>query len=127
MTIAALHATALGNVSDSLQALHRVLVWFQAKQMGINGSPLQLFDHATNDRAFAWLKPLREAIVALDDRRAEPEPISDVEREAFIRQFRGLLGMNTSPLAAKLKATFQSDPEAIWATSNARKVLDQVS
>ena len=127
MTTTTLHATALGNASKSLQGLHRVLFWFQANQMDFKGSPLQLFDRATNDSAFAWLKPLREAIIALDDRRAAPEPISDVEREALISQCRALLDLKTSPLAAKLKAAFQSDPETIWATRNARKALDQVS
>ena len=123
MTRPIMHATALGNVSQSLLALHRVLLRFHAEQVGFNGSPLQLFDRATKDIAFAWLKPLRETIVALDERRADAEPITDRENDDLRTQCRDLLDTEAGPLATKLRNAFQSDPETIWAMKNARILL----
>ena len=123
MTTPVFHATALGSVSQSLQALHRVLLRFQADQVGFNGSPLQLFDRATKDNAFAWLKPLRETIVALDERRADAEPITDGENERIKTQCRALLDTKSGPLATELQTAFQADPETIWAVKNARNLL----
>lgn len=127
MTTSVLHATALGNVSRSLQALHKVLLRFQANQTGFEGSPLELFDLATKNSAFAWLKPLREAIVALDERRADPEPITDRENEALKDRLNDLLDAKSGPLANRLRTAFQSEPEAIWAISSARKSLSTVA
>ncbi|MEM9499673.1 MAG: hypothetical protein AAGA28_17245 [Pseudomonadota bacterium] len=123
MTATVLHATALGKVSKSLQELHQLLLRFQAHQSGFNEGPLQLFDRVTKDSAFAWLKPLRETIVALDERRTDPEPITDAEHDALRRQCRDLLNMKSGPLAVGLKSAFQSDPETIWAMTQLRKLL----
>lgn len=127
MTKNVLHTTVLGNASKSLQALHHLLLRFQANQMGFNGSPLQLFERATKDAAFSWLKPLRETIVALDERRAAPEPITDIEHDAFRRRCRALLDTNSGPIAGNLKTAFQSDPETIWAMHKARKAIGALS
>lgn len=118
-----LHAIALGNVSRSLQALHQALLHFQADQVDFNGSPLELFDLATTDRHFAWLKPLRELIVALDERRSDAEPITDRESSDLMEQCRALLDPKVGPLAAHLNDAFQAYPDAIWASQNVRNVL----
>lgn len=122
-----LHAIGLGNVSRSLQALHQALLHFQADHVNFNGSPLELFDLATKDRHFAWLKPLRELIVALDERCAQAEPVTDRENADLRRQCRALLDPQTGPLAAHLKNAFQVYPDAIWASQNARNLLREAA
>lgn len=126
MTTHALQAARLGDVSKALQALHQHLLRFQADQVGFIGNPLQLFDRATKDSAFAWLKPLREGIVALDERRADKEPMSDAETRAFGDRFRQLLEAESGLFREKLNTAFQSDPEAIWAVGVARKSLSKL-
>ncbi|MEM1129581.1 MAG: hypothetical protein AAGH83_03565 [Pseudomonadota bacterium] len=127
MTTHAPVAATLGTVSKDLQALHRQLLRFQADQVGFDGTPLQLFDRATKDTGFAWLKPLRDAIVALDDRRAEKEPLSAAETKAYGDRFRDLIDAETGPFRDKLNIAFQSDPEVIIAVSTARKSLAELS
>ncbi|MEM6385959.1 MAG: hypothetical protein AAF718_06955 [Pseudomonadota bacterium] len=127
MTTHVLHATGLRNVSEALQELHKQLLRFQAEQAGFFGSPLELFERATKDQSFAWLKPLREEIVALDERRADEEPISDAETKAYCDRFRNLLDVQTGPFREKINVAFQSDPETIWAVGSVRKTLDALS
>lgn len=127
MTTHALNAAGLGDVSKTLQALHQQLLRFQADQVGFMGSPLQLFDRATRDSSFAWLKPLREAIVSLDERRAESDPISTEELEVFETRFRNLLDGDAGPFREKFKAAFQSHPETIWSVRDARNSVGALS
>lgn len=123
MTTHTLQAMKLGEISKVLQALHKHLLWFQANQVGCTGSPLQLFDRATKDTAFEWLKPLRDSIVALDTRMADQEPMSASEAQAFGDRFRELLDADSGQFREKLNIAFQSDPEVIWAMRAARKSL----
>ena len=123
MTHHALNAAGLGDVSKALQGLHQQLLQFQADQVGFTGSPLELFERATKDPSFAWLKPLREAIVALDERRAGDEPLTEVEVRAFDTEFRAFLDEESGPFRDRLNIAFQFNPEAIWAVGAARKSL----
>lgn len=123
MSTTVLQATALGEVSKSLQALHKQLLQFQAEQLAFSGSPLQLFDRATKDPAFAWLRPLRELIVAIDARRAEAEPLEDWESTEFVDRCYDLIDASSGQFRSKLNTAFQSDPSAIGAISAIRKSL----
>jgi len=118
------HTAGLGDVSKALQALHLQLLQFQADAVGFSGSPLQLFDRTTKDGAFAWLKPLRETIVALDERRSDDEPISAAETKALGARVRGLLEAEHGPFRDGVNAAFQARPEAVWAVGAARSSLD---
>ncbi len=124
MTTTALHAAALGEVSKSLQSLHHRLLKFQADELGFYGSPLQLFDRATKDPAFGWLKVLRGLIVAIDERRAADEPMTAAETGQFRDQCRDLIDAKSGVFRTKLNTAFQSDPETIGAISAVRKSLD---
>ena len=120
MTTSSLHAPELGQLSKALQTLHGQLLEFQAFQSGFVGGPLALFDLASQDSAFAWLKPLREAIVRLDERRADPTPLANDEREDLCRTVHSLLEAEAGAYRVNLNAAFQHDPETIWTVSNAR-------
>ncbi|MEM8971709.1 MAG: hypothetical protein AAGD43_06595 [Pseudomonadota bacterium] len=117
-------ATGLDQVSKALQSMHRHLLTFQAERAGFTGSPLKLFDRATKDSAFEWLKPLRDTIVALDERCADKQQISSEESQAYGDQCRALLNAEPGPFRDGLNAAFQSNPEAIWAVGNARRAIE---
>lgn len=123
MTTTGYNTTGLGDVSKALQALHQHLLSVQARDVGFNGSPHELFDLATKDQAFAWLKPLRSSIVALDERRADAEPIAVEEADSLHNGVVNLLDVEDGPLSGKLTAAFQSSPDAIWALHSARQAL----
>ncbi|MEM9341714.1 MAG: hypothetical protein AAGA87_01585 [Pseudomonadota bacterium] len=122
-----MHTAGLGEVSKALQALHQQLLGFQADAVRFSGSPLQLFDRATKDSAFAWLKPLREAIVAVDERRSDDEPITAAEAEALRDRVRGLLEAEAGAFRDGLNAAFQARPEAVVALGSARKSLNDLA
>lgn len=113
----------LAIVSKALQDVHKHLLAFQAEQIGFSGTPMQLFDLASKDSLFAWLKPLREGIVRLDERRAEADPISDAETRAFGEAFLDLLGSETGLPRDRIQGAFQASPETIWAVNSARTSL----
>ena len=124
MTTSSLHAAELGQLSKALQTLHGQLLEFQAFQSGFVGGPLALFDLASKDSAFAWLKPLREAIVQLDERRADPTPLANDEREDLCRTVHSLLEAKEGAYRANLNAAFQHNPETIWTLSIARSAAN---
>ena len=115
MTTHVLHSAAMGDVSKALQALHQHLLRFEADQSGFAGSPLQLFDRAVKDSGFAWLKPLREGIVSLDERRAEEETISEAEATRFGDRFLQILNAETGLFRDRLNDALQARPEVIGA------------
>lgn len=126
MTIKVSKSTGLDHVSKALQAVHKHLLTFQTKQTGFNGSPLQLFERVTKDGAFAWLKPLRETIVQIDQRLTEEKPISEEEIKAFANQCRSLLDAKSGSFRDGLNAAYQSHPEAILAVATARKSIEAI-
>ncbi|QFT30701.1 hypothetical protein FIV00_09455 [Labrenzia sp. THAF82] len=126
MTTQVSQSTGLDHVSKALQAVHKHLLTFQTEQTGFNGSPLQLFDRVTKDGAFAWLKPLRDTIVSIDQRLADEKPISDEETKAFGNQCRSLLDAKSGPFRDGLNAAYQSHPEAILAVATARRSVEAI-
>ena len=127
MTTHVLHSAALGDVSKALQTLHQHLLRFEAEQSGFAGSPLQLFDRAVKDSGFAWLKPLREDIVALDERRAGEDPISEAEATRIGEQFLQILNADTGPFRDRLNDAIQARPEVIRALGTLRSALNTLS
>lgn len=127
MTTTVLRAVALSDISKALQALHQHLLRFQANKLGFAGSPLELFNLAAKDNAFAWLKPLRRTIVAIDERRADDEPASDAEQKALGDRCRALMDATSGPFRQNLNAAFQADAETIGAVGAVRKSLAALS
>ena len=117
------HKTGLGDLSRALQELHRHLLMYQADESFFTGSPLELYEVATRDPAFAWLKPLQQAIVDLDMRRNDETPLSKTEARAFSKKLERFIAAKSGPFRDKLNAVFQSHPEAVWAGGAARKAL----
>lgn len=115
--------TGLGDLSKALQELHRHLLMYQADDSFFTGSPLELYEVATRDPAFAWLKPLQQAIVDLDTRRADDAPLTKGEARALSETLEGFIAAKSGPFRDKLNVVFQTHPEAVWAVGAARKAL----
>ena len=119
--------TGLGDLSKALQELHRHLLMSQADQSFFTGSPLELYEVASRDPAFAWLKPLQQVIVDLDTRRADDTPLSAEEARVLTDEVQGYIAAKSGPFRDTLNTVFQSYPEAVWAVGAARKALAALS
>ncbi|MEL6960044.1 MAG: hypothetical protein AAGL89_13940 [Pseudomonadota bacterium] len=127
MTILVQHAPTLGTLSKALQSLHYSLLEYQAYRSGFTGSPLDLFDRATKGGDFAWLRPLREAIVTLDERRADNAPLDAAEVAAISDWIGDMLDADDSPLRVGMNAAYQHDATAIVACRSARRALSNLA
>jgi len=113
----------LGEMSRALQSLHKSLLDHQADRSGFFGGPLELFDRATKDTDFAWLKPLRVTIVALDTRLANTEPVSGSEATALAARVGGLIDAPSGLFRAHLNAALQSHPDVAMALGAVQRAL----
>ena len=114
---------AIKQISAALQELHKHLLHYQAEQIGFDGGPMQLFDHATKNRAFAWLQPLRDTIVEIDERRADKIPISVEEADAFLSRVSIIMEPDTGAFRANLNAAFQTKPEVVSSYGDVKRTL----
>ena len=82
----------LQELRDSLLTLHKVLVDAERvsyeKTLGVIQSPHHFLQLLTTDPWFAWLQPLSQLIVAMDEALEEKEPLTIARVEAFVDQTR---------------------------------------
>jgi hypothetical protein len=85
----------LQELRDSLLNLHKVLVDAERvsyeKTLGVIQSPNHFLQLLTTDPWFAWLQPLSQLIVAMDEALEEKEPLTISRVDAFVHQTRLLL------------------------------------
>jgi hypothetical protein len=85
----------LQELRDSLLNLHKVLVDAERvsyeKTLGVIQSPNHFLQLLTTDPWFAWLQPLSQLIVAMDEALEEKEPLTIGRVDAFVHQTRLLL------------------------------------
>src|SRR3954454_12049176 len=85
----------LKQLRDALLGLHKALVDSERvtyeKTFGAIQSPNQFLQLLTSDPWFAWLHPLSQLIVAIDEALAEKEPLTSAEVDALVNQTRLLL------------------------------------
>ena len=83
------------SLRDALLALHKTLVDAERvsyeQTIGAIQSPNQFLQLLTSDPWFAWLHPLSQLIVALDEAQDEKKPLTTADREALLTQVRLLL------------------------------------
>jgi hypothetical protein len=84
----------LQELRDALLKLHKALVDSERvsyeKTVGKIPSPNRFFQLLTSDPWFAWLQPLSQLIVAMDEALEAKKPLADADAEALIKQ-AGLL------------------------------------
>jgi hypothetical protein len=85
----------LQDLRNPLLALHKTLVDSERidyeKTIGAIQSPNQFLQLLANDPWFAWLHPLSQLIVAMDEKIDQEEPLTHEEADAFAKQIRDLL------------------------------------
>ena len=119
----------LQDLRNSLLALHKALVDTERvsyeKTFGAIQSPNHFLRLLTDDPWFAWLRPLSQLIVAMDEALDEKEPLTQAAVEAFSNQTRLLLVASESGdgLARHYFEALQNDPDVVLAHAEVTKHL----
>jgi hypothetical protein len=115
-----------------LLKLHKALVDSERieyeRTIGKIQSPNHFLQLLTTDPWFAWLSPLSQLIVSLDEALDEKEPLTSAVIEALIQQTAGLLQPSEegSGFAEHYYEAMQRDPDVVLAhrdVASARKLL----
>jgi hypothetical protein len=118
----------LGELRQALLNLHKTLLdWESAAYRRIHGrsSPGELLASVMRDPQFAWLHPLSELIVRMDELLAGDERDDRLDVQAVVRQARTLVvpdeGGNT--YAQRYHTALQEHPDAVFAHRAVTNVL----
>jgi len=119
----------LEDVRHALIDLHKSLVDSERvtyeKTVGSVGSPNQFLQLLTNDPWFAWLHPLSQLIVSMDEALDAKEPVTDAAIESTIKQASTLLTPSEAGegFARHYFDALQRDPDVVIAHADLMKVL----
>ena len=119
----------LQDVRNALLRLHKALVESERvtyeKIVGAIQSPNRFLQLLLTDPWFAWLQPLSQLIVAMDEARDAREPATDATAQALIEQARLLLVASEEGqgFARHYFDALQRDPDVVLAHADAIKVL----
>jgi len=116
-------------IRDALLNLHKALIDSERgryeKTVGPIQSPNQFLQLLITDPWFAWLQPLSQLIVAIDEVLEEKEPLTDAVADALIKQSRSLLvaAENGEGFSGHYDVALQQDPDVILAHAAAIKLI----
>lgn len=120
----------LQKIRDALLHLHKALVDAERatyeKTFGNIQSPNHLLQLVTRDPWFAWLHPLSELIVSMDEALDEKEPLTLPVAEALIKESSALLVASESGegFSRHYFDALQSDPTVVMAHSDMTKLVN---
>jgi hypothetical protein len=112
---------------DALLNLHKTLIDSERavyeRDVGPIKSPNHFFQLLTNDPWFAWLRPISQLIVAIDETLDAKEPLTKVSVDALMRQSVFLLvpAQSSGDFAERYVAALQRDPRVILAHAQVAK------
>jgi hypothetical protein len=112
---------ALTGFRDALLRLHKALIDSERivyeAQVGAIHSPHHFFHLLTNDPWFAWLRPISQLIVAVDEALDADDPVTSDSADALINQAVFLLipAQTGGDFAARYLAALQRDPRVVLA------------
>ncbi len=118
---------SLAELRGALLDLHKVLVDSERvsyeKIIGTIHSPNHFLQLLTSDPWFAWLHPLSQLIVAMDEALEEKEPLTAAGVEALVKQTRLLLVASETGdgFAKHYFDALQRDPDVVLAHAQAAK------
>ena len=119
----------LEQLRNALLHLHKTLVEMERvnyeKTIGAIQSPNHFLRLLTTDPWFAWLQPLSQLIVAIDEAQAGKEPLTDAGVETFVKQARSML-VTTEEGDGFSKHYFdalQGDPDVVLAHAEVARTL----
>jgi hypothetical protein len=125
-TIMPAHLSAL---REALLKLHKTLVDSERvsyeQTIGTIPSPNHFLHLLTTDPWFAWLHPLSQLIVAMDEALDAKAPMTPVDAAAFIKQTRGLLVASEAGegFARHYYDALQRDPDVVLAHAEVARSL----
>ena len=122
-------AQRLSGIRQALVTLHKALVDYDRvryeKAVGPIRSPNHFLDLLTRDPWFAWLHPISQLIVSMDQALDEKEPLTAAIVEALVRQ-AGLLLVPSETGHDFSKHYFdalQDDPDVVLAHAAATRLI----
>jgi hypothetical protein len=117
----------LQELRDALLHLHKALVDSERvtyeKTVGQIPSPNHFLKLLTTDPWFAWLQPLSQLIVAMDEALEAKEPATDAAAEALIKQAAPLLTTSEEGegFSHHYFDALQRDPDVVMAHAEVAK------
>jgi hypothetical protein len=114
---------------DALLKLHKALVDSERvsyeKTIGAIQSPNQFLQLLADDPWFAWLHPLSQLIVTMDEALDEKEPLTMAGVDALVNQTRRLLVASETGqgFSRHYDEALQRDPDVVLAHAEVAKLL----
>jgi hypothetical protein len=121
----------LRQTRNGLLDLHKALVDSERvtyeKTIGSIPSPNHFLKLLMQDPWFAWLHPLSQLIVAMDEALDEKEPLTNAGGEALLQQARSLLVVSDQGEGFPMHyfEALQRDPDVVLAHAEVAKILAQ--
>jgi hypothetical protein len=119
----------LEEVRHALLKLHKTLVDSERvtyeKTVGAIRSPNQFLQLLTTDPWFAWLQPISQLIVSMDEALDAKEPLTDKAVDAAVKEANLLLSPSESGegFARHYFDALQRDPDVVIAHADVMKVV----
>ncbi|MEO6034202.1 MAG: hypothetical protein ABIQ35_02990 [Verrucomicrobiota bacterium] len=117
----------LQKLRDALLHLHKVLIDSERvgyeKTVGAIQSPNHFFQLLTNDPWFAWLGPISQLIVAMDETLDDKEPLTSAAADGLVNQTSLLLipSEEGQAFGRHYFEALQRDPDVVLAHAEATK------
>ena len=123
--------TLLIDLRRTLLHLHKTLLdWERAAYERVHGrtSPGELLKVAMEDSQFAWLRPISELIVRIDESLDMDAPDVPVDLDALVTRARAVVAPDEtgSPFARRYHDALQELPDAVFAHRAVTNVLKNV-
>lgn len=119
----------LPELRETLLKLHKALVESERvtyeQTLGPITSPNHFLQLLTTDPWFAWLHPLSELVVAMDEAMDAKEPMTPAMADAFVQQARTLLVASETGegFAKHYDDALQRDPDVVLAHGAVAKLI----
>ena len=119
----------LQQIHNALLHLHKTLVDSERatyeKTFGKIPSPNQFLQLLTSDPWFAWLHPLSQLIVTMDEALDEKEPLTADKVDVLVKESRTLLVKSETGegFSRHYFDALQRDPDVVFAHADAAKLL----
>lgn len=117
------------DLRDKLLDLHKAVIEFEKeryeKTVGAIQSPYQFLQLVTRDPWFAWLHPLSQLIVSIDEAVEEKEPLTEAMADALRTQARSLLvaAENAESFSGHYFVALQNEPQVVMAHAAVIKLI----
>lgn len=119
----------LQQLRNALLKLHKVLVDTERvsyeKTIGSIQSPHHFLQLLSHDPWFAWLRPLSQLIVAMDEVLEKEEPLTATDADALVNQTRILLVASEEGegFSMNYHNSLQNEPDVVLAHAEVAKIL----